>query len=85
MFKLRVRFLEPFVDGNILEGRRFKPEEVVDMDEADAMKIQNSGGEIEVLETLVPNPLKKVVPPEEIQEAEDAGKRVKRERGKRAK
>lgn len=63
--KYRVRVLEPFKDGMILEGRELKPEQVIDLDESDFQKIVNSGGMLEVIDTLVPNPLRAVkeVPP----------------------
>jgi len=77
MFKLRIRFLEPFKDGQILEGRQFKVDEVTELDQMDVEKIVNSGGEVEVLETLVPNPLKKT-------EEEKAAKEVKTAQKKRS-
>ena len=64
MLKYRIKNMEPFKDGNIMNGRFLKAGEVLVVDEVDAVKIKNSGGVIEILETLVPNPLKAVKSPE---------------------
>ncbi|HEY6022118.1 MAG TPA: hypothetical protein VIY48_20290 [Candidatus Paceibacterota bacterium] len=58
LVKFRVRVMEPFKDGNVLEGKQLMPEQVLVLDEQDFAKVVNSGGVLEVLEQLVPNPLK---------------------------
>lgn len=58
MKKLRIKMLEPFKDGNVLGGRFLKAGEILIVDESDAVKIENSGGLIEVVEQVIPNPLK---------------------------
>lgn len=74
-FKVRVKFLEAFKDGNILDGRLFKVGDIVDMDEIDAKKITQSGGYIEVLETFIPNPKKQVVEEAPVEAPKGAGKK----------
>jgi ADP-dependent phosphofructokinase/glucokinase len=84
MFKLRVKFLESFKDGMILEGRNFNVNEVAVLEEMDVEKIINSGGEVEVLETLIPNPLKQTeTQPAEKEDAKKVEQSVKKVRGKR--
>lgn len=56
--KVRIKNMEPFKDGNILGGKFLKAGEVLVVSERDATLIQNSGGTIEVLERVIPNPLK---------------------------
>lgn len=58
LIKFRVRVMEPFKDGNVLGGKQLMPEQVIDLDEQDFAKVVNSGGVLEVIEQLVPNPLK---------------------------
>lgn len=58
LIKFRVRVREPFKDGNVLGGKQLMPEQVIDLDEQDFAKVVNSGGVLEVIEQLVPNPLK---------------------------
>lgn len=58
LIKFRVRVMEPFKDGNVLEGKQLMPEQVLVLDEQDFAKVVNSGGVLEVLEQMVPNPLK---------------------------
>jgi hypothetical protein len=62
----RVKNLEAFKDGNVLGGRFLKPGEVLIVSEEDKLKIEQSGGTLEVLELLVPNPLKKVAVSEPV-------------------
>lgn len=61
----KVRFIEPFKDGNILNGQLFKANEVAVLSPQDKEKIVNSGGVLEEIEMVVPNPLKNVEPVEE--------------------
>lgn len=61
-FQYRIKMLEAFKDGNILNGRLLKANEVLNVSESDMVKIRNSGGLLEILETLIPNPLKKADP-----------------------
>lgn len=59
MIMYRVKNGEHFKDGNILGGRFIKAGEVLVVSESDKQKLEQSGALLEVLETLVPNPLKK--------------------------
>lgn len=73
--KYRVKFLEGFKDGNILGGAFFKAGQIETVSETDMIKVQNSGGLLEVMETLIPNP--KMKPSQEAQallDAQDAEK-----------
>lgn len=58
--KYRVKNMEAFKDGTILGGRFLKPGEILEVSEADYTKIVNSGGVLETLETVIPNPKKTV-------------------------
>jgi hypothetical protein len=62
--KYRVKFLEYFKDGNILEGRAFQSGQEAVLDESDVHKIAQSGGLLEKLETLIPRPVKE---PEKVE------------------
>lgn len=62
--KYRVKNMEAFKDGTILGGRFLRPGEILEVSEQDFVKITNSGGILEVLETVIPNPLKSVEPVE---------------------
>lgn len=70
MFHYRVKNMEPFKDGNVLGGRFIKPGEILIVSEDDKNRMAQSGAVLEVIEALVPNPLKavKVEPVEEIKE-----------------
>lgn len=52
----RVKNMEAFKDGTILNGRFLKPGEILVVSESDFVKITNSGGTLEILDTLIPNP-----------------------------
>lgn len=54
----RVKNMEAFKDGNILGGRFLKPNEILTISESDYTRIMNSGGSLEVIEMMVPNPKK---------------------------
>jgi hypothetical protein len=56
--------MEAFKDGNVLEGKFLKPGEVLILSETDVAKITNSGGVLEILQELIPNPLKREELPE---------------------
>lgn len=58
MFYYRVKNMEPFKDGNVLGGRFIKAGEVLIVTEDEKAKLVQSGAALEVLETLVKNPLK---------------------------
>lgn len=58
ILKYRVKFMEAFKDGNILGGKFFGAGSIHVIDESDMVKIQNSGGVFDTIETLIPNPLK---------------------------
>ena len=62
--KYRVKNMEPFKDGTILGGRFLKPGEVLEVSEQDYIKITNSGGIMDILDTLIPNPRKHEEPVE---------------------
>lgn len=66
-FKYRVKNMEPFKDGNILGGRFLRPNEILVVTETEKTQIENSGGVLEVIDTLVPNPLKAVVHEEVVE------------------
>lgn len=55
---LRIKMTENFKDGNILEGKFLAVNSVHVVTERVAQLIENSGGLFEVLETVIPNPLK---------------------------
>lgn len=62
-----------FKDGNILGGRELKINEVLEVDESVKDQLWNSsGGMIEVLETVIPNPKK--VEPVEAEPKKGSGK-----------
>lgn len=54
----RVKNMEAFKDGNVLGGRFLKPNEILTVSESDYTRILNSGGSLEVIEMVVPNPKK---------------------------
>jgi hypothetical protein len=57
--KYRIKMLETFKDGNILEGRTLKTGEILEVDESVKNQIwSSSGGMIEVLGQVIPNPKK---------------------------
>jgi hypothetical protein len=60
--KYRVKVMEGFKDGNVLEGRFLKPGEILVLSESDVTKITNSGGVLEILQEMIPNPLKQEAP-----------------------
>lgn len=61
IIKYKVKVMEAFKDGDILAGKFFKPEEIIVIDEAIKNRMEQSGAVLEVLETLVPNPLHRIV------------------------
>lgn len=61
----RVKVMENFKDGNIMGGRFLKAGEILVLSEQDFVKVTNSGGLLEIVETLIPNPKKEVVEPVE--------------------
>lgn len=78
----KIKMLASFKDGNILGGRFIQTNEFLNVSESDAVKIRNSGGEYEIVETLIPNPLKKASPEvvevlAEQQRAEEAEEKAK--------
>lgn len=81
--KYRIKNMEPFKDGNVLGGKFLKPNEVIEVSESDLVKIRNSGGLVEVLEVLVPNP-KKVDPVVEEILVEQEQAEVEQEQAKQA-
>jgi hypothetical protein len=54
----RIRMIEVFKDGNILEGKLFSAGKEYIVSELDKNRIAQSGGLFEVIEALVKNPLK---------------------------
>ena len=57
--KYQVKMLVQFKDGNILEGRELKAGEVLEVDESVKNQLwSSSGGMIEVMGQVVPNPKK---------------------------
>lgn len=67
--RFRIKNMEPFKDGNVLGGRFLKPGEVLIVTEREATLIENSGGIIERIEMVIPNPLKREEPADEKPEA----------------
>ena len=59
-FRYRVKNMEPFKDGNVLGGRFLRPNEILVVTQQEKDRIENSGGVLELLDTLVPNPLKHI-------------------------
>lgn len=53
----KVKFQEAFKDGGILP-RLFKAGEVVELDESIVVRIQQSGGVVDIIEKRVPPPQK---------------------------
>lgn len=80
----KVKNMEIFKDGNILNGRQLKPGEILVLDDITVQRIQNSGGTLEVIEKMIPNPLKSTVekPKEIAEEAVEAPQPVKRKAGR---
>lgn len=76
--KYRIKNMEAFKDGTVLGGRFLKPNEILEVTETDLVKIRNSGGVVEVLETMIPNPKKMnpvvaaIVEEQEVAEEEEA-------------
>jgi hypothetical protein len=56
--KYRVKVLENFKDGNIMEGRELRVNEILTISQTDFVKVTNSGGKLEILEEMIPNPRK---------------------------
>ena len=56
--RYKVKVMEAFKDGNILGGRFLRPGEILVVSESDFVKITNSGGILEIMESLIPNPKK---------------------------
>jgi hypothetical protein len=52
--------MENFKDGNILGGKFLKAEGIYIVTEQEFAQITNSGGTLEILDTLVPNPKKEL-------------------------
>lgn len=64
--ELRIKMSENFKDGNVLGGKFLAANKEYIVSKMDADKIANSGGLFEVIEQVIPNPLKHlVVTPEE--------------------
>ena len=58
MLYYKLKFVEVFKDGNVMDGRLFKQNEVVIVSENDKNRIIQSGAVVDILETLIKNPLK---------------------------
>jgi hypothetical protein len=56
--KFRVKVLEEFKDGNVLDGKLLKTNSILIVSEQEKAQIEQSGGVIEVLEEVIPNPRK---------------------------
>lgn len=54
----RIKFTEGFKDGNIFPDRSFAPGETAVVTENQLARIASSGGVYEVVEQVIPNPLK---------------------------
>jgi hypothetical protein len=71
--KYRIKILEGFKDGNVLGGMELKANQIIDVDEGVTERIRQSGGRVEVLQSLVPNPKKQeIIEPVEVVEAVEA-------------
>jgi hypothetical protein len=55
---VKIKFVEGFKDGTIFPDRSFAPTQVVVVTQAQLEQIQRSGGNVEVLENVIANPLK---------------------------
>lgn len=68
MLMYRVRFTEAFKDGTIFGSRAFKANEVAVISESETNRARQSGAAFDILETLIPNPLKGLLPyePEQV-------------------
>lgn len=53
----KIKFLKPFKDGNI-SSEQFKMFQVVVVSDNVLQRLRNSGAEIEVIERIVPPPVK---------------------------
>lgn len=60
MLKYKVRLTEAFHDGSIFGAKHFRATEEAILTENEMLRARSSGAMFDVLETLVPNPLKKV-------------------------
>ena len=56
--KNKVKFVEPFKDGNIMEGRLFKADEIEYLTDEELHRVEQSGAVVYVLDRVIPNPLK---------------------------
>lgn len=78
----RVKNMEPFKDGNVIGGRFLAAGEILVVSAIDMFKIRQSGGVLEELETLIPNPKKvEEVAPEVVEVPVEA--RVEKPSGKK--
>lgn len=60
----KIKMVEAFKDGNILEGRPLRAGEEIVVSEGDLAKIRQSGGLVEQVETMIKNPMKDLPPVE---------------------
>lgn len=83
-FRYKVKNMEPFKDGGILGGRFLKPNEILIVTQLEKERIEQSGGVLEVLDTLIPNPLKhvEVAEPERVEVDEAPVEAPKRKAGR---
>lgn len=58
MLKYKVRFVEPFKDGQVFGSKLYKAGEIDIIDAGLVERARSSGAILDVLETLIPNPLK---------------------------
>lgn len=56
--QVKVKFTEGFKDGTIFPDRSFAPNDVAVLTEAQFQQVQRSGGQVEVIEHVLANPLK---------------------------
>jgi hypothetical protein len=76
---IKVKNIEPFKDGNVIGGRFLSAGEIVVLDELDVAKVRQSGGLLEEIERMIPNPLKT-----KVEEVEPVEAQVEEPRGKKA-
>jgi hypothetical protein len=66
MLHYKIKNHEAFKDGNVMEGRFIKAGEILVVSEFDKDRLAQSGGVFDILETLVPNPLRHVAEVHEV-------------------
>jgi hypothetical protein len=81
----RVKVLADFKDGNVMGGRFLKAGEILVVTPLEKQRIEQSGGELEVIENVIKNPVKAFLKGHDDQKEEPVEAQVeeKQSRGKK--